>query len=183
MYTSIVFEHLHVLDQLALEASEAFRWTPVTVFFVLASSWWIKGPLFVAVAAVADLRSHHRLPFGTVFAAFSATTGAVVAAGLKQVVDRDRPALASPDADPLVTTPASPSFPSGHATTAFAAAALVGTFYPRSRIPVFVVAAVVACSRVYLGVHFWLDVIVGAALGTAIGVLAARTARRACRHV
>ena len=51
--------------------------------------------------------------------------------------------------------------------TAFAVAGGVALLAPRLRWPVLGLAAVIAFSRVYLGVHFWLDVLVGAALGVA----------------
>jgi membrane-associated phospholipid phosphatase len=170
--------HLVFLDQLVLELSAGLRWAPLTVLFVVASSWWIKGPLFVAIGAVGDVHSRRRFPFAAALASVTATAGAVMAALLKEAFDRERPALADPGFEPLVGTPGSPSFPSGHATTAFAAAALVGAFHPRLRIPVYAMATLVALSRVYLGVHFWLDVTVGAVLGTALGLGIAAAAQR-----
>jgi undecaprenyl-diphosphatase len=57
------------------------------------------------------------------------------------------------------------SFPSGHATTAFALAAVVGFVSPRWFYPGLVFAAAVAVSRVALGVHYTSDVVAGAILG------------------
>ena len=57
------------------------------------------------------------------------------------------------------------SFPSGHATTAFALAAVVGFVSPRWFYPGLVFAAAIAVSRVALGVHYTSDVIAGAILG------------------
>ena len=178
----MLFQELYLVDRLALEASAALRWAPMTVLFVLASSWWVKGPVFVAAAAAGDLRAHHRFPVGAIFATAGAATAAALAALVKEVVDRSRPEHAGVDVDPLVSTPDSPSFPSGHAATAFAAATVLAAFYPRLRVPAFALAAVVAFSRVYLGVHFWLDVICGALLGIGAGLLFAAAARRLLRH-
>jgi undecaprenyl-diphosphatase len=58
--------------------------------------------------------------------------------------------------------------PSGHASTAFAAALAVGLAHPRLRWPLLALAALVALSRVWLGVHYLTDVIAGAALGAAV---------------
>ncbi len=54
--------------------------------------------------------------------------------------------------------------------TAFAVAGAVALLAPRLRWPVLGLAALIAFSRVYLGVHFWIDVLAGAALGLAIGL-------------
>ncbi|MGH2921399.1 MAG: phosphatase PAP2 family protein [Gaiellaceae bacterium] len=97
---------------------------------------------------------------------------------LKQLTERARPPLADPTIESLVSLPASTSFPSGHAATAFAAATAVGMLHPRFRIPLLALAVVVALSRVYLGVHFWSDVVVGSLLGVAVGLATARLFQR-----
>jgi undecaprenyl-diphosphatase len=74
--------------------------------------------------------------------------------------------------------PASASFPSGHAATAFAAAVAVALVYPRLGRPLLALAVVIAVSRVYLGVHYVLDVAVGTLLGIAVGIAAAWFIRR-----
>src|SRR5204862_3497955 len=67
----------------------------------------------------------------------------------------------------LVSIPHSHSFPSGHAATAAAAATMLSALYPRGT-PFFVVlAAAIAYSRLYVGVHFPLDVVGGAVIGVA----------------
>jgi undecaprenyl-diphosphatase len=63
------------------------------------------------------------------------------------------------------------SFPSGHAQMAFALATLVVLIFGRRLWPVFLVAMAVAYSRVYMGVHFPLDVLAGACLGSIIVVI------------
>jgi undecaprenyl-diphosphatase len=68
------------------------------------------------------------------------------------------------------------SFPSGHAQMAFALATLVVLIFGRRFWPVFLVATAVAFSRVYMGVHFPLDVLAGACLGSIIVVITWRAA-------
>lgn len=61
-----------------------------------------------------------------------------------------------------------PSMPSGHAQIAFMAAVIIGHFYPRVRIPLFVLAVLIALSRIGLGAHWIMDVLFGAANGLLI---------------
>jgi undecaprenyl-diphosphatase len=57
------------------------------------------------------------------------------------------------------------SFPSGHATTAFAAATFLALWRPRLAMPALTLATLVGLSRVSLGSHFPSDVLAGALLG------------------
>jgi undecaprenyl-diphosphatase len=77
-----------------------------------------------------------------------------------------------------VTLPTSHSFPSGHAATSFACAIVLGAVAPRYRLPFLVLAAAVAYSRLYNGVHYPLDVLGGAVLGVAIALALRFLARR-----
>jgi membrane-associated phospholipid phosphatase len=174
---------LHMLvgfDQDAVRATTALRWSPATVVLTLASAWWVKGPLLVGVGWCADLRKRRLLPLiaGTATASFALASW--LNAVLKAVVDRSRPPHAI-GLDAIGSVPVSPSFPSGHAMSAFAVASAIAVLSPRLRWPVLAVAGVIAFSRVYLGVHFWLDVLVGAVLGIAIGAGMALGARRLAR--
>jgi undecaprenyl-diphosphatase len=94
--------------------------------------------------------------------------------GLREVIGRDRPPVRFVEPEPLLRTPSSHSFPSGHSTTAFAAATVLALYVPRFRVPLFVLAALIAWSRVVVGVHYPLDVLGGAVLGTGLGLAAAR---------
>jgi undecaprenyl-diphosphatase len=146
--------------------------------FVLASAWWVKWPLLVAVGACGDARCRRRLPPALLSGLLAVGAAAGLTSVLKELVDRLRPALADPGIEALVPTPASASFPSGHAATAFAAAIAVGAFHPRLRWPLFGLAALVGLSRIYLGVHYVLDVLAGAALGLALGIVMVWATRR-----
>ena len=165
------------LDRSLLEVVQTIRWSPATALFVVASAWWVKGPLFLLLGALADARAPRRLPLTAVCVGTSFLLACGVSAVLKDAFDRARPEAADPSLVPLVATPSNASFPSGHALTAFAAAVAVSALHPRLRWPALAVASLVALSRVYLGVHFALDVVAGAALGAAVGLAVVRLAR------
>ena len=63
------------------------------------------------------------------------------------------------------------SFPSNHASNIFAAATILTFALPPLGLPFFIVATLVAYSRVYVGAHFPLDVLAGAVLGIIIANL------------
>jgi undecaprenyl-diphosphatase len=98
----------------------------------------------------------------------------VAVAALKALIDRPRPPLRYAEPEPLVRTPHDASFPSGHAATSFVAATMLSFAFPRLRAPFALLAAAVAFSRVYVGVHYPLDVVGGAVLGVLVAVAVCR---------
>ena len=157
-------------DGAAMQLAESLRWQPLTLLFLIASAWWVKWPLFAAVGACADGRCRRRIPAAALAAGSAAAVAGLVVTLGKGLFDRARPPLAEPSLAAVGVVPDSASFPSGHSATAFAAAVAVGLLHPRLRKPLLALAALVAVSRVYLGVHYWSDVLVGSALGAAIGL-------------
>ena len=88
--------------------------------------------------------------------------------GLKFLIQRQRPFLFLEMASKLSRGPEQildPSFPSAHAGFSFMMATLLAHWFPRYRILFFLVAAFIGWTRIYLGVHYPTDVIVGALLG------------------
>ena len=84
---------------------------------------------------------------------------------IKPWVQRIRPCNVLPDVHLLVSCTKSFSFPSTHASNLFASAFFISSFYKKFAPVLYSMAVLVALSRVYVGVHYPLDIIGGAFLG------------------
>lgn len=139
------------------------------------------GILWLILGAGAAILWRRPEIFALVFVAyFVAETSSQI---LRRVFGRDRPPVANPDPEPLVHAPGDPAFPSGHAATSFACAAVLAWLTPLNPVPLFAVAALVAFSRVYVGVHYPLDAVGGAVLGLAVAITLRRLVEARRRSV
>jgi len=91
---------------------------------------------------------------------------------LKHLILRPRPFEVLPDVYKLVSS-AGPSFPSSHAVNSFTVATLITLFLknPVYTTIAFIVAFLSGFSRIYVGVHYPLDVIAGAIIGVFLGII------------
>jgi len=150
------------------------------------SGWFLYplGFILLVIAAVAS-PSSTRLAQG-VLAALGARFGflfvAIALPGLfttivKRLIGRARPYVGGYDNPflykPFIWQPAYASMPSGHATTAAAAAIAIGALWPRLRPLMWLYALLIMFSRVVVVAHHPSDVLAGALVGT-VGALVLR---------
>jgi undecaprenyl-diphosphatase len=161
-----VARRIRNLDRALFRAIFGVKWAPLTSLmraFTIAGS---AGAIWGFLAAVGFLLtglepSRLLIPWTAIAASWT------VAEGAKYLFERTRPFLWDTEIAPLIKTPSSSSFPSGHSATAAAGAVTLSVLYPPFA-PVLVLAGLlVVLSRVYLGVHFPFDVLAGIVIGIA----------------
>jgi undecaprenyl-diphosphatase len=154
------------LDRAAFRAVFGLKWTPLTAVLRFSTVVGTAGFLWGAFAFAAFFFTGLELP--DLLVPWAAVAGSwTVAEGAKYLFDRARPFTWDAEIAPLIKTPSSSSFPSGHSATAAAGALTLSATYPAFA-PLLVTAGLlVILSRVYLGVHFPVDVLAGAAIGLA----------------
>jgi membrane-associated phospholipid phosphatase len=122
------------------------------------------GAVWLALGAAGALVDGPRRPRWT-RATLCVGAAYLISTSIKLAIGRKRPAIE--DLPHLMATPTGLSFPSSHSTSSFAAARAYGRLLPSG--PLYLAAAAMAFSRLYLGVHYPSDVAAGAALGTVLG--------------
>jgi undecaprenyl-diphosphatase len=147
-------------------------------FFYGLSSAADHGLLWVAVGAVREASGRGRPGSALRLTAVLAVESSLTNGPIKALFRRVRPALDADRSGPLpygLHRPVTSAFPSGHATTAFTAAAFLARDDPLG--PAYhLLAAAVAASRVYVRLHHASDVLAGVLLGVAFGRVARRFA-------
>ena len=96
----------------------------------------------------------------------------VLALGIKYVVARPRPS------DLGIMPETEPAFPSAHTVNAFALATTISSYHRKFTIVMYAWALLVAFSRVYLGLHYFTDVVGGAILGSVVSYVVTHMALR-----
>jgi len=141
--------------------------TMVTYLNFLGLQWWLLGVVMWRT------RGGRRGIWVAITIFIGMLLAWAAAETIKRIVQRPRPFLTIPDAlPPIIPEPSSYSFPSGDTALAFGAAIAFGQCFPRFRPFAVLLAFAVGLSRVFVGVHYPLDALGGAIVGTICGLLA-----------
>ena len=137
--------------------------------------WFVLGVILILKEEKKDLPARASLRllqaghwFLAPIAAAGATSWVLVERIIKPWAARSRPSL---EIGAIIVGDGRTdfSFPSGHATIAWAMAIVLSRKEPKWRWLFYTLAFLISFSRIYLGKHYPLDVVAGALLGTAIG--------------
>jgi undecaprenyl-diphosphatase len=161
-------------DDAADRAADRLRGHPVAdrVFYG-ASALGEHGAVWLLLGALRGLRGGVHERAGLRLVAGVPVESLLVNGGVKSLFRRRRPVADGPRPLPL-RIPITSSFPSGHASSSFFAAALLSDGDPALAPLYYAVAAVVAASRVYVKIHHASDVVGGVAIGSVLGAAAKR---------
>jgi undecaprenyl-diphosphatase len=161
----VVAHRIHVLDGVMWAVSAAGRFGVV---------WLAIG---LGLTLVRRLR-----PSGYLQLALALVLAQVVVDAVNPVVNRERPFAALSSVQVIGSPPKDASFPSGHAATAASGGMALIRFLPGGVVWWSALALLTAYSRVYLGVHYPLDVLAGMLVGIACAALVGVVARALTRR-
>jgi membrane-associated phospholipid phosphatase len=169
---TVIRRFVNSFDEAADSALERLRGRriPDTVFRS-ASHVGDFSLLWHAIALVRLVGRRDRLASSVGLSLALGAESLIVNQGIKRLFERTRPTVAGDDRYP-VRRPSTSAFPSGHASSAFFAATILTAAGPRRLAPLWLfLATIVATSRAYVRIHHPSDVVGGAFVGLALGVL------------
>ena len=152
--------------------------------FIVDNRIEFLNPVFVLISHLGDLMiiwivltlvlliTNKKLKLLKVFLAAYLANFLLVELILKHLISRPRPFIDNNVIEILIHyTPVSSSMPSGHASSSFVAATMLAYYFPKYRVLFFILAGLIAFSRVYVGVHYLSDIIFGAAVGILVALV------------
>jgi undecaprenyl-diphosphatase len=154
------------LDRIAFAQVATWRSPWLDELMLAASHVGARSFVWIVIALILFVFPERRAGAWRVLLAL-ALTGLVVDTITKPLVDRPRPYATMADVRVIDARPTTASFPSGHASTAFAGAMATSRVLPHARVLWWMLALTIAISRVYVGVHYPLDILGGALVGAA----------------
>ena len=147
---------------------QRFCW--LTVFFKIMSRLG-DGSLWGALALVLLAMDAQAYKWAIAAMALAIALTVVIFKAVKNLVGRPRPFETWDSLACIMLPPDRFSFPSGHTMTAFSVIGVLYVLVPGAWFLLLPVAVLIGLSRVYLGLHYPTDVLIGALLGSAIGLL------------
>ncbi len=131
------------------------------------------GLIWLLIGAAKAPRSDRNFDRGVRLLGVMAAESVLMNGFVKGLFQRERPVFDGERPHKL-RIPKTTSFPSGHSSSAFLAAALLSEENPRLRPAYYSLAVVVSVSRIHVRIHHASDVICGMAVGAALGAAATR---------
>jgi undecaprenyl-diphosphatase len=153
-------------DRALFRAIFRVKWTPLTPVMRAITVAGRAGALWGAFAFLAYLASGFET-YNLLVPWIAVAASWIIAEGAKFLFNRARPFIRDTEIAPLIRTPSSSSFPSGHSATAAAGAIALSAIYPAFAPALILSGFLVALSRVYLGVHYPFDILAGVLIGIA----------------
>jgi undecaprenyl-diphosphatase len=136
--------------------------------FIIASRLG-DGPLWVMTATWLLLAEDLRTRLSVLTAFVAVVISVLIFMAVKNLCGRPRPFQSWQNLTCMMVPPDKFSFPSGHTMTAFAAWSALSIDNPELCIPYLLASIIIGLSRVFLGLHYPTDVLVGAIMGSIIG--------------
>lgn len=134
---------------------------PIMIFFTSLGN---LGLIWIAISILLILSKKYRKIGLLTLAALIVNT--ILGEGiLKHIIERPRPFTTYPDLHIIIPKPTSYSMPSGHTSASFAAAFMLAYSFKNLKVYIYLLASLIAFSRLYLLVHYPSDVLTGILLG------------------